>query len=358
MHLLNRRLALTGSASLLLLLCGACGLPMGMDNEPPPPPVAISPPSPVVPAPVAAPPEPTISGAEQQSVKVADFVDDCTNSFTASVQRSRDRYLGWVSESGPTGRERYISRGVGSIRNPSRCRQAVDGLATRTPPMPQFEAAAGQYVTSLEALYPVLSAADTYYERESYRDDDAARGRELHTSMVAGWAAFQLAVDALEGPLRRIEDEARAARLERMATDPAERSRYLVERTMGEARAIADVVAAMELRERRLVTADPGAFEAQVQLFQAHVDEMRGHRPAAPEPQVDLSRFKREANDLLTTTLALMRRVRDETPFTRSELGRLGTSGGWMTDGSPDKLMDGYNDLVRAYNGLRYRPRR
>ncbi|MFK7988647.1 MAG: YiiG family protein [Sandaracinaceae bacterium] len=358
MHLSNRRITRIASCSLLLLLTGACGLPMGGDDEPPPV-VSTAAPAPVpAPAPAPIPPPPTIPIAEQQSQKIADFVDDCSNAFADRVESSRQRYERWVSEGGPTGDERHISHGVHTIGNPSRCRQAVDALPARPPSMPAIEAASVEYVSALEQLYPVLARANTYYERESYRDDGAARGRELHPQLIAGWDRFEAAHGAMSGQLRAIEDQARASRLERLANDPTERSRFLAERTISEARALADEVQAMELVNRRLVVADTDAFVARVQTFQTHVDEMRGHRPAAPEPQVDLSRFKSEANDLLTTTLALMRRVRDETPFSRSELGRLGTSAGWMTDGSPDKFLNGYNDLIRAYNALRYRPRR
>lgn len=49
---------------------------------------------------------------------------------------------------------------------------------------------------------------------------------------------------------------------------------------------------------------------------------------------------------------ALMRRVRDEEPLSRSDLRRVGTSGEWMTDGSFGKLRDEYNEMISAYNSV------
>ncbi|HJL16006.1 MAG TPA: YiiG family protein [Sandaracinaceae bacterium LLY-WYZ-13_1] len=355
------RTARVASAALLLLLfTGACALPFGHDDDPPPvapvasEPAAPAPPDEPAPSQPPEPPEPTLSPAEQQSAKITDFVEDCTNRFSQRALESRDRYLRWVdAETGPTGHERAVY-GVYTISDPSDCREAADALPSREPSMPELERQADRYATAVERLAPLLRQADTYYERESYRDDDAARGRELHPQLMAAWESFETAHSALETRIRDIERSARAARLARLADDPSQRSTYLIERTMAEARAIVDEVEAMEVENRRLVAEDPEAFVTRVQTFQTHVDELRAHRPTPPDraPGFGWGGFRRQANEVLTSALGLMRRVRDETPFDRSELRRLGTAAGWMTDGSPDELFQEFNRLVREYNSL------
>jgi hypothetical protein len=49
----------------------------------------------------------------------------------------------------------------------------------------------------------------------------------------------------------------------------------------------------------------------------------------------------------------LMRRVRDKKPLTGMERSWVGTSSGWMVEGSPDKLLHQYNEMVsrRGMNG-------
>ena len=51
----------------------------------------------------------------------------------------------------------------------------------------------------------------------------------------------------------------------------------------------------------------------------------------------------------------MLRDVLDLRTFTLtdSELERLGTSGGWMTDGSPDKLNQDHDSLISDYNRMR-----
>lgn len=60
------------------------------------------------------------------------------------------------------------------------------------------------------------------------------------------------------------------------------------------------------------------------------------------------------AESFLKASKELMRRKRDDKPFSKSELQRLGGSGGWMLEGSPDKVSRAYNDLVNRSNGLNW----
>lgn len=49
-----------------------------------------------------------------------------------------------------------------------------------------------------------------------------------------------------------------------------------------------------------------------------------------------------------------MRRVRDGDPLNESEQEWVGTNAGWMVDGSPDQLIERYNEMIGAYNSLRW----
>src|SRR5262249_54953488 len=53
-----------------------------------------------------------------------------------------------------------------------------------------------------------------------------------------------------------------------------------------------------------------------------------------------------EADDLLKNSKELMRRLRDHKPFDSIEKEELGTSAGWMVEGSPDKVIYSYNQLI------------
>ena len=58
------------------------------------------------------------------------------------------------------------------------------------------------------------------------------------------------------------------------------------------------------------------------------------------------STYFSSVDDFLTSAKELIRRVRDHKPFTSFEKEELGTQAGWMIDGSPDKVLYSYNQLI------------
>ena len=49
----------------------------------------------------------------------------------------------------------------------------------------------------------------------------------------------------------------------------------------------------------------------------------------------------------------LMRRVREKKPFDSTERQWVGTSAGWMVEGSPDKVVHEYNNMIRSRTFMR-----
>ncbi len=45
-----------------------------------------------------------------------------------------------------------------------------------------------------------------------------------------------------------------------------------------------------------------------------------------------------------------MRRIRDKVPYSQGDKMMLDAGGGWMVEGSPQRLMRDYNELIGAYN--------
>lgn len=66
--------------------------------------------------------------------------------------------------------------------------------------------AADQAVAAAERLQQAYAAAQTYYEGENYKDDQFAKGKELHTQMVAATKDYRAAIGKLETGLSKIED--------------------------------------------------------------------------------------------------------------------------------------------------------
>ena len=60
--------------------------------------------------------------------------------------------------------------------------------------------------------------------------------------------------------------------------------------------------------------------------------------------------FISNAKSFLVTAKQLMRRIRDNVPYSSGDKMMLNAGSGWMVEGSPPRLLRDYNQLVDAYN--------
>ena len=62
------------------------------------------------------------------------------------------------------------------------------------------------------------------------------------------------------------------------------------------------------------------------------------------------SMFTSSAKSFLTSAKQLMRRVRDKVPYSSGDKMMLNAGSGWMIEGSPERLLRDYNQLIESYN--------
>jgi hypothetical protein len=60
--------------------------------------------------------------------------------------------------------------------------------------------------------------------------------------------------------------------------------------------------------------------------------------------------FISNAKTFLTSSKQLMRRIRDKTPYSQGDRMMLNAGSGWMVEGSPQRVLRDYNQLIEAYN--------
>ena len=60
--------------------------------------------------------------------------------------------------------------------------------------------------------------------------------------------------------------------------------------------------------------------------------------------------FMSNAKSYLVTGKQLMRRFRDREPYSAGDRVIMNSGSGWMVEGSPQRLLRDYNQLVDAYN--------
>lgn len=334
-----------------LLVCITALLGAGCDSIA----AAIAPSNPTGPLYGAAPAPVAIDPDRALGQKLGEYVEHCLNAFSRSAFDSRARYLDWADPvDGPTGREPEILGLFAIHGNPRACSEAAQRASSMEPADADLDRAGFAYAEAITRLVTRVTDAYAYYEREDYRDDGMTRGRDMHEPLIDAFTAFERAHDALSRRVRERQDAIDARMLDRLGADPARKTELLVERVRIQAKSITDAAAAATVSgERTLEGIAADDFAAKVAGIEQAYAELAIYASADPEgAPLLLDSYVAEGERFVVAAKEVMRRVRDRRRFDRSDMRQLGTSSGWMVDGSPDKLIDAYNDLIGRYNSL------
>jgi hypothetical protein len=263
----------------------------------------------------------------------------CINRLSERSHDSRRRYFSWVGKNGPTGKERIIY-GTYTIYDTSDCRKNVEQANALEPRDAELEAAASAYADAVSKLEPLLKEADDYYQQEDYKDDRMAKGRALHPRLVAAWDAFANADKALRAGVEGINDRRALVRLAAIEQSEGKKARYHVEAVMIGAKRI--------LRSMETDKPNAAAMAQAVNEYEALVKSTE-KLVADGEGKIG-SFFISNAKSYLVTAKQVMRRIRDKVPYSQGDRMMLNAGSGWMVEGSPQRLMRDYNQLVESYN--------
>ena len=264
----------------------------------------------------------------------------CINRLSARSYDSRKRYFSWAGRNGPTGKERIIY-GTYTIYDTSDCRKNVEKANALEPRDAALEAAATAYAEAVSALEPLLKEADDYYTQQDYKDDRMAKGRALHPRLVAAWDAFAAADRKLRSEVEAINDKRAAERLAEVERTEGRSARYHVEALMIEAKRV--------LRAQDAEKPDLAAIAQALNDYESSVRAAEQASGANGGKKIG-SIFISNAKSFLTTAKQLMRRTRDHVPYSAGDRMMINAGSGWMVEGSPQRLLRDYNQLVDAYN--------
>lgn len=255
------------------------------------------------------------------------------NAYTALMNRtlravdSWQRYASWVDmRRGPTGRERYISYGLYSLYDVTRELAAARQAMAGQPERPELDEAVGRYILAYEALAPLITRAERYYNRQDYRDDRMAEGQDLHRQMVPAAQEFLAARSALEGRMRANRGELNLRELADIEAREGRSARWQVRNTMIQARAVID---ALPPRGERQV--DLAVLDEAIAGFSAAIREMDRYKERDPG---GLSSFESQAGSWLGS----LREFRQKLGRARGDIRRVGSEATW--------LVNNYNTLV------------
>jgi hypothetical protein len=278
--------------------------------------------------------------AEKMTAEKINAYVGCINRLSERSYESRKRYFSWAAQSGPTGKERIIY-GTYTIYDTADCRKNVEKANALEPRDAALEAAASAYVEAVSKLEPLLKEADDYYSQEDYKDDRMAKGKTLHPRLVAAWDAFANADKALRNGVEVINDKRAAERLAEIEQKEGRKARYHVQALMIHAKRV--------VRTQETQTPDLAAMTQALNEYEAIVKAAEQASGAGGDAKIG-SMFIGNAKSFLTSAKQLMRRVRDKVPYSQGDRMMLDGGGGWMVEGSPQRLLRDYNQLIDAFN--------
>jgi hypothetical protein len=208
-----------------------------------------------------------------------------SNAYTALMNRtlravqSWERYRSWVDmQRGPTGRERYISYGLYSLYDVRSEIAKAEEAVTQDPAIPALDDVMRRYIQSYQALAPLITRAERYYERKDYRDDNMAEGRALHGQMVPLAEAFLRDRAELDEQMRVFRVDLDARELASIERTEGKSARWQIRNIMISARGVMDL---MPSNENPVV--NMSAFEAAVARYSAAVRELDRFKETNPQ---------------------------------------------------------------------------
>jgi len=282
-------------------------------------------------------PSQTKSGLDE---KTQLYITKCFNPYANSVMGSYQRYTSWLKnpDQGPTGKESLVY-GLYEIHGDGEdCVRAVNDANAMDPDLPDTEAVAVEYSKALTTVVEKINEVYAYYDQEDYKDDGFKKGKEVHPALIQAFKNFEAVDKKFGAALDDMEDKVSQARLDELSGDPSKNFEYTVVDFNMKAKKVAGYVQHNKYED---MTAD--GLQALADELEPALNAMKD----AGKSRTMASTYFSAADDLLKSTKELMRRLREHKPFDSIEKEEMGTSAGWMVDGSPDKVVYSYNQLIQ-----------
>lgn len=279
------------------------------------------------------------SGEDTLVKKTNLYISDCYNRYSNRVVDSHNRYAQWVKnlDQGPTGRETLVYGLYDVNGDGSDCEKAVASAKGFDPPMPELDKAADNYVTALKDVIGQIRGVYSYYEQADYKDDKFEKGKAAHAGLMASFKAFKDANTVFAAEVDKLEDEVAQKELDRL-NEQGKRYEALVVESGIKAKKIKNLIQEREFDE---IKADD--LNTLIEDFSSTVEQLRGD-----DSKAMASSYARSCDDFTKASKELMRRVRDGQKFNESERRFMSSGAGWMVEGSPQKVIKAYNDMIQS----------
>jgi hypothetical protein len=267
------------------------------------------------------------------------YITKCFNPYANSVMGSYQRYTSWLKDAdqGPTGKEPIVY-GLYEIHGDGEdCAKAVGDANAMEPHVAAAEADADEFSKALKSAIERVNEVYKYYDQEDYKDDNFKLGKDLHSGLIQAFKNFEATNKKFSDDLDQLETKVSQDKLDELRSDPSKNFEYTVVDFNMKAQSVASYVQHMKYQD---MNADE--LQKRTDDLEPALNAMK----TAGKSRSVASMYFNAGDDLVKSTKELTRRIREHTPFEPIEKQELGTSAGWMVDGSPDKVLYSYNQLI------------
>jgi hypothetical protein len=273
------------------------------------------------------------------------YITECYNRYSSRVVDSHNRYASWVKniDQGPTGKESIVYGLYDVNGDGADCEKAVAAAKGLDPPMPQLDEAADKYVVALKDVITQIRGIYNYYEQEDYKDDNFAKGKSAHAGLMSAFKAFKDANAVFAAQVDKLEDDVAQQELSRL-NDQGKRYEALIVESGIKAKKLKNV-----LQERQFEEIKADELNALIEDFNKTVDELRGD-----DSKTMGASYVSSCDNFTKASKELMRRIRDGQKFSDSERRFIASGAGWMVEGSPQKVIKAYNDMIQSRRFTRF----
>lgn len=220
-------------------------------------------------------PDPELAASQATVGKLNTYVGLLNRTLRAA--ESVARYRSWVDlRTGPTGRERIVY-GLYSLYDVRREIEAARAAVAAPPAMPALDAAVAPYTAAYEALAPIVTQANGYYERQDYKEDKWLEAKAIHARLAPAAQTFLAERAKVEALFAREKERSDAVELALIERREGRKARWHAMNVMIRARPI---LALLPSDAKPVV--DMPAFEAAVSAYAGAVRDLDAYVAAEP----------------------------------------------------------------------------
>ncbi|NRD18575.1 YiiG family protein [Winogradskyella eckloniae] len=273
------------------------------------------------------------------------------NRFDKNVGNSYERYFKWADyEKGPSANSKRIG-GVTTLSNSEL--EKLEKAIAQYPEIEEVDDLMKAVLKDATYLQTTLDKADSYYQKQDYKDDDFALGKDLHKDLVKAFENYYKSYDLMYVNFKGLQNSLKEFEAHKYKEN-GELIRYNLMMELNKADQVFDVIG--NLDGENLKSIDIKELKAKLADFRTVHNALESQNKDETQKTKEFGKtsiaksflptFIREGNSFIRETRQLIERIE------KNDFDYGITHPSIAASGSPLKLRKVYGNLVTYYNRM------